>query len=424
MTHNGPPPAKAKDKQGSLPATPVAIAMTLREDEASGVATHVRQLRRQLAVSGTPVLVHTAFSWGGLLRYPVFGLRAVVKRFSPAAGVAWHIYWHELFLQQALRRYLAGVGACVIYAQGPSEARAALRVRRGPHQRVVMAVHFRVSLADEWCNSAQGQIRRDGPVFRWIRRRERETIPRVDALMYVTNWARQALLTWLPEAAGVQGAIIGNFVSPQDARPGPQVRDLVSTGALDIMKNHGFLLEVLAEANKLGRVLTLDLFGDGPLREELQAKALSLGVDGQVRFRGFRPDVRSLLPSYRLYVHSSFNETSSLAIMEAMCAGLPSVAAPAGGIREVLEDGVQGRYWDLGDPAGAAAIVTELLGNENVYRAAALAARDRFGQEFDANVVVPRLMSFLQGTTAADAPWLVSGKSDSAADFSIDSRLR
>jgi glycosyltransferase involved in cell wall biosynthesis len=445
--------------------------MMLRADEASGVATHVRQLRRQLERAGGSVPVCTAFSWGGPLKYPVFGLRLVIKRLSPAAGVAWHVYWHELFLQQAVRRYLASAGPCVVYAQGPSEARAALRARRGPHQRVVMAVHFRVSLADEWCNSAQGRIKRDGLVFRWIRRREREAITRADGLMYVTNWARQALLTWLPEAARTPGAVIGNFVSPLQARPDPdgerpdgerpevqradgerpeagrpdgegregerpdgaarpepEVRDLVSTGALDIMKNHGFLLEVLAEANKLGRSLTLDVFGDGPLREELQDKARSLAVDGQVRFRGFRRDVRESLPGYRLYVHSSFNETSSLAIMEAMCAGLPSVAAPAGGIREVLQDGVQGRYWDLDDPAGAARTLIELLDDEAAYRGAAQAARDRFSQEFDANVVVPRLTAFLRGTTEPDAPWLVpsdaESNAESAAGFSIDSRLR
>ena len=59
-------------------------------------------------------------------------------------------------------------GDCVIYAQCPLAARAALRARRGSHQRVVMAVHFRISQADEWVNMKQ--IRRDGRVFRAIRR--------------------------------------------------------------------------------------------------------------------------------------------------------------------------------------------------------------------------------------------------------------
>src|SRR5215469_17985700 len=91
------------------------IAMMLRLGEGSGVATHVRQLRAQLEDMGKSVSVCTAFSWGGVLKYPVFGLRLVIRLFSPAAGVVWHMYWHEAFLRQALRRHLAGVGAGVVY---------------------------------------------------------------------------------------------------------------------------------------------------------------------------------------------------------------------------------------------------------------------------------------------------------------------
>jgi glycosyltransferase involved in cell wall biosynthesis len=406
-------------------APPVVIAMLLREQGTTGVATHVRQLQSHLERTGASVPVLTAFSWGGLLRYPVFGFRRVLSRVSPAAGVAWHIFWHEAFLRRALSRRLASAGDCVVYAQGPPEARAALRARRGPHQRVVMAVHFRVSQADEWCNSAGGEIKRDGPVFRWIRWAEKTTIGRVDGILYVTHWARQALLSWLPQAADVPSAVIGNFTSRLEQAPAPQLGDLVSTGALDYVKNQRFLLEVVAEAAKAGRRLTLDIFGDGPLRGELAEAARSLGVESQVRFRGFRSDVRDFLPRYRLYVHASFNETSSLAIMEAMCAGLPIVAAPVGGIREVLDDGAEGRYWDTGDPAKGAATVLELLDNEPEYSAAARAARLRFSRDYDADIVVPRLMSFLDGTAPPGTAWLVQpGSAPAAMPFYLDPRLR
>ena len=111
----------------------------------------------------------------------------------------------------------AELGDCVVYAQGPPEARAALRARRGPHQRVVMAVHFRISQADEWAD--KDQIRRDGAVFRAIRQLEREVIPQVDGIVYVSRWARDALLSWLPEAADVPSAVIGNFVAPMHSEP-------------------------------------------------------------------------------------------------------------------------------------------------------------------------------------------------------------
>ena len=125
-----------------------------------------------------------------------------------------------MFLRQALRRRLAAAGDCVVYAQCPLSARAALRARRGPHQRVVMAVHFRISQADEWAD--KGEISHDGVVFRGIRRLERQVIPRADGLVYVSRWARNALLQWLPQAAAVPDAVIDNFVTPytpHQARP-------------------------------------------------------------------------------------------------------------------------------------------------------------------------------------------------------------
>jgi glycosyltransferase involved in cell wall biosynthesis len=372
----------------------VVIATALREEGITGVHTHVRQLRRYLTQCGTASVLITPFSWGQRLSVPVFGLRLILQRLSKPASVRWYRSWHEMFLRNALRQRLAETGDCVVYAQGPPEARAALRARQGPHQRVVMAVHFRISQADEWADKRE--IRRDGPVFRAIRRLERDVIPQVDGLVYVSKWARLALLGWLPEADAVPSAVIGNFVAPMPPGPSrPSTGDLVTTGNLDIVKNHRYLLDVLAEARRAGRFLTLDVFGEGPCRRDLLRQVRSLGLDDQVRFRGFRPDVRDFLPGYRAYVHASYSESSSLAIMEAMAAGLPIVAGNIGPISELCEDGAEARFWPLDDPEKAAATLIGLLDSEPARLMAADAARERFHRDFDADVIGPRLRSFL-----------------------------
>src|SRR5215469_9758556 len=254
------------NEEGS--SSPLVIATMLREEGITGVHTHVRQLRRYLSDHGTPATLVTPFSWGRRLTYPVFGVRRVLERFSRPAGVAWYRRWHEVFLRNALRRHLADLGDCVIYAQGPPEARAALRARRGPHQRVIMAAHFRISQSDEWADKRE--IAPGGRLFRAIRQVERETIPRVDGLVCVSAWGRDALLDWLPEAATVPYAVIGNFVAPIPSPPSREpLGDLVTIGNLDLVKNHRFLLKVLAEAKQAGRSFTLDVFGAGPCRNDL-----------------------------------------------------------------------------------------------------------------------------------------------------------
>src|SRR5262249_40498329 len=278
---------------GRLPgeaSLPVVIATILREEGNTGVQTHVRQLRLYLKERGTPTTLVTPFSWGTALTVPVFGFRLALERCSGAASVAWYRHWHEVFLRNALRRSLAEAGPCVVYAQCPLSARAALRARQGPHQRVVQAVHFRISQADEWAD--KGMIARDGIVFRRIRRLERVVLPRVDGLMYVSDWARTALIGWLPEASAVPSTVIDTFGSPLSAGPGGEpLADLVTMGHLEPVKNHRYMLEVLAEAARTGRRYTLDVYGEGPLRGDLLRQSAALGLDGQVRFRGFDPAV-------------------------------------------------------------------------------------------------------------------------------------
>ena len=127
--------------------------------------------------------------------------------------------------------------------------------------------------------------------------------------------------------------------------------------------------------------------------------ARSLGLESQVRFRGFRTDVREFLPRYRAYVHAASSESAAfpLAIIEAMAAGLPVVAADVAGMSELCHDGVEARFWSLDAPVEAAAIVIGLLDDEPGRSRAAVAASDRFRREFDADVVGPRLWSFLRG---------------------------
>ena len=378
---------------------PLIVATILRENGATGVQTHVRQLRRYLESNGLSAMLVTPFQCRKSLIYPFFGARLLMVAFSAAASVLWYRYWHELFLRKALGRTLSGIGPCVIYAQGPVEARAALLARNGPHQRVVMAVHFPASDAEGWAGMTKRQrIKRGGIAYRKIQEFERKVIPKVDGIVYVSAWARDSLLSWLPEAAVIPSAVIANFVVTLSAEAGREpIADLVTIGSLDSMKNHDFLLNVLAEAKRSGRRFTLDVFGDGPLRKALVRRTSACGLEEQVRFRGFRPDVREFLPRYKMYVHASHTETSCLAIIEAMAAGLPILAAGVGAIPELFTEGVEGWFWSLDDPAEAAAMLIRILDDESAHQKAATAASARFHCEFDAKVAGSRLWAFLQG---------------------------
>jgi glycosyltransferase involved in cell wall biosynthesis len=384
---------------------PILVVSLARAEGITGVHTHVRQLREFLGRSGEAAEQVTPHSWaaGSPLRQLVlgaaFGARLALEPVWGQAHVWWYRRSHESFLRRALSRRLAGLGPCVIYAQCPPSAHAALQARTGPHQRVVLAVHFRISQSDEWAD--KGLLSRGGRLYRSIRDLERRTLPAVDGLVFVSAWARSALLEWMPEAARVPEVVIPNFVRAVPEREVAPQGDLVSVGNLEAIKNHRYLLRVLAAARERGLRYTLDVFGEGVERGNLLTLAAELGLEDQVRLWGFRRDVQLVLPGYRAYVHASYSESSSLAIMEAMAAGLPVVSSATGPLPELFDDPEHGRFWPIDDPRRGAEILVELLESEQELRRAGRAARERFRREYDADVVAPRLLSFLRSAAPA-----------------------
>ncbi len=372
----------------------VVVATILRADGTTGVHTHVREFLRHLDAVGQPYHLVTPLSRSPGLATLLFAPRVALSRLSQPLAVLWYRYWHRLFLSAALRRLLASLPHAVVYAQSPEAAAAALRARSGRQQRVVMAVHFQGSQADGW--QEKGDIKPGSITARRIKDSETRIISELDGLLYLSESARDNLIASHPEADYVASEIVHNFVaSPPNHGRTNLVGDLVTVGGLDSHKNHKFLIDVLATIKARGRDLTLDLFGTGPCETELRRQAISLGVAHQVRFQGFRSDVRRHLPHYRLYVHASRTEVGPLAIIEAMAAGLPIVAGKVGGIAEFLTDGFEGRFWSLSDPESAATTLLELLDDEKAIRAASAAASERFATQFDAATVAPGLLSFL-----------------------------
>jgi glycosyltransferase involved in cell wall biosynthesis len=372
----------------------VLIASMMRPDGETGVQTHVRAVRDALARQGHRVVLVTPFDQPGWLVYPLFGIRRVVDKLSRPASVWWYRHWHAVLLERALRARLKSGGACVVYAQCPLSARAALRARVSGAQRVTMVVHFNLSQADEWAD--KGMIAHGGTYFRAIRSLEETVLPRLDALVYVSDFMRRALFQRMPALAGVSGEVIPNFLADPGVSTGriPEF-DLIAVGTLEPRKNQIYALAILEAAAHRGRKLTLTLVGDGPDRGMLETRVRDRGLGEQVRFLGFVPDAAARMSGHRACLHVARMENLPLALIEALSRGLPVFAPDAGGMAEVFEDGVSGRTIPLDDADGAARRILEWLDDPVRMSAAAEAARRRFLDRFEADQVARKLVGFL-----------------------------
>jgi len=155
---------------------------------------------------------------------------------------------------------------------------------------------------------------------------------------------------------------------------GSETRPLVLTPArLNPQKGHRVLLEAVAEVPDALFLLA----GDGPERAPLEAEAERLGVADRVRFLGRREDVPQLLAACDVFALPSLYEGSSLAVLEAMAAGIPIVSSAIGGTDELIDDGRSGLLVPPGDAKALAAALRQLLGDAELRRDLADRARER-----------------------------------------------
>ncbi|WP_309544944.1 glycosyltransferase [Alkalilimnicola ehrlichii] len=85
------------------------------------------------------------------------------------------------------------------------------------------------------------------------------------------------------------------------------------------------------------------LFGQGPLAAALHAALDKQGLREHVQLTGFRNDLERILPCLDLVVHPAYREGLGVALLQAAACGVPIVAARAGGIPEIVHDGINGR---------------------------------------------------------------------------------
>ena len=175
--------------------------------------------------------------------------------------------------------------------------------------------------------------------------------------------------------------------APTDA-PLPTAADLpkgafvLSLGQLHPHKGHRVLIAAWPEVARARPEARLLMIGDGPCRGDLEAQARALGIDRSVTLAGFRSPVGAFVASCQVLVQPSITEGMPNAVLEAMAAGRPVVAARVGGLPELVAHGETGLLVTPGDPGELARALIAIL--EDPARAAgmgaagAIRARTRF----------------------------------------------
>jgi glycosyltransferase involved in cell wall biosynthesis len=139
-------------------------------------------------------------------------------------------------------------------------------------------------------------------------------------------------------------------------------------------------LAAVAAARAAGHEIQALLIGGGPLTGTALRARRSLGLDGIVQFAGFRRDAVELLAAADLAVLSSRDEGLGTTLLDAMAAGVPVVATAAGGVPELVRDGIDGLLVAVGDASALGAAIGRVLCEPALRSALAASGRQRVQQ--------------------------------------------
>jgi len=179
------------------------------------------------------------------------------------------------------------------------------------------------------------------------------------------------------EACGSGGTPVGNRCHTAEACVAGDEYDLLFVGRLTEMKQPDQFVRIVAEVRSAVPSVRAAIVGDGPLAPMLRELADELGVRDHVDLLGPCADVGPILARSRIFVMTSRSEGLSIALLEAMAAGLPAVVADVGELGEAVTSGETGwltRPDAIDEYAGR---IAALLEDRTAYAAMSRAARER-----------------------------------------------
>lgn len=131
-------------------------------------------------------------------------------------------------------------------------------------------------------------------------------------------------------------------------------------------KGHRYLFDAIPaimEEQPNARFLIL---GKGPKEQELKGYSKSLGIDPWVNFAGFQNDIDKILQNIDIVVHPALKEGLGVALLQASACAVPIVGAAAGGIPEIVRDGINGYLIPPADSQAISNRILKLINDEHL----------------------------------------------------------
>jgi len=166
-----------------------------------------------------------------------------------------------------------------------------------------------------------------------------------------------------------------------------------SLGVFRTQKRLDSWLELFAKLHAIHPDLRGILVGDGPLKNDILAKRKLLGLEDVVFLPGIQTNAVDWYSAMDIFMMTSEFEGLPLSLLEAMSCECAVVATNAGGIKEVLANGVNGFTTDVNDWGDLLHPLKQLIVNPSLIDDVSVAARSRVIESFSIQTMVSQLES-------------------------------
>ncbi|WP_370229154.1 glycosyltransferase family 4 protein [Cognatishimia sp.] len=173
---------------------------------------------------------------------------------------------------------------------------------------------------------------------------------------------------------------------------------LLSVGSVETRKNQSAAPALIKALEDMGVLAHLILVGGhaGDEATKVETEAERLGVQSRLHIIGHSTEVPVFLQCSDAFLSTSKAEQASIALLEAMAAGLPTYCTDTGSAKEIIRNGQTGYLLDLANSKPALQDMARLAASPDALSKASVAARNHFEQSFSAAAILPQLERLYQ----------------------------
>lgn len=187
-----------------------------------------------------------------------------------------------------------------------------------------------------------------------------------------------------------KGIIIGNPIKVDYFATIQKQNKIVSVGRLVEQKNHKMLIDAFATIHLLYPKFVLEIYGEGPLRNELQNHINELNLNECIRLQGNRNNIHECISDANMFVLPSNFEGLSNALLEAMMMGIPCISTDCAGSDEVIIDGYNGLLVPVGNCEELTKAMISIIENKELSEMISHNAKESIQNEFNVEVIIKK----------------------------------